>query len=253
MNLRHLRNFSATLLSAVALLPAAQAQLGSIDKDLVFVPINACRIIDTRAAGGQLVAGIARAFDVTAVSDYAFQGGEPTNCSSLGSSAIAGSFAALAVNFTVINPNASGTLKAWAFLAAEPSVADAMSFAAGEVRSNFHIVKIDQGASANEMSVKSSVTAHLTADVVGYFKAAPLPTLQCVETGNTNLPVAAGSVGNSVAPACAAGYVRTSTNCESSTWMMPIVYFQSGTCSAQNNSGSSATLRASSTCCRVGP
>lgn len=253
MNLRHLRNFSATLLSAVALLPAAQAQLGSIDKDLVFVPINACRIIDTRAAGGQLVAGTARHFDVTAVSDYAFQGGEPTNCSSLGSSAIAGSFAALAVNFTVINPNASGTLKAWAFLAAEPSVADAMSFAAGEVRSNFHIVKIDQGASANEMSVKSSVTAHLTADVVGYFKAAPLPTLQCIDTATTVVTVAAGATADAYAPSCTAGYVPTSTNCEASTWGMPIVFFKGGACSARNNGGSSADLRASRTCCRVAP
>ncbi len=236
---------------ALALLsPSAHAQLGTIDRDLVFVPITPCRILDTRLAGGQLIAGSTRSVDVTAVGDYAFQGGEPVNCSGMGA---AGSFAALAVNFTIINPNVSGTLKAWPFVGTEPPTATSMAFAAGEVRSNFQIVKLDQGASANEMSVKSSANAHLTADVVGYFKAAPLPTLQCVNTATASVSIAAGATDNISAPACSAGYIQTATNCESSVWEMPFVFINSGTCSAKNNGGSDATLRASRTCCRIAP
>ena len=93
---------------------------------------------------------------MTAVSDYSFQGGEANNCA-IGA---AGSFAAVAVNITVINPNVSGSLKAFAFGATTPASAIAMSYAAGEVRSNFAVLKIDQGASANELSVVSTASAH---------------------------------------------------------------------------------------------
>ena len=75
--------------------------------------------------------------------------------------------------------------------------------------------------------------------------------IQCVETANTVVNVVAGGTANASAPACAAGYTQTATNCETTSWLMPIVYFQSGTCSARNNDTVSQTLRASRTCCRV--
>lgn len=75
--------------------------------------------------------------------------------------------------------------------------------------------------------------------------------LQCVDSGETIDNVNAGATRNTVAPACPAGYTQTGTNCESSTWQMPFVYFSNGTCSAQNNSSGTAQLRASRTCCRV--
>ncbi|MBL8312052.1 MAG: hypothetical protein JNL19_16645 [Burkholderiales bacterium] len=246
-------SLATVALWSAALAPNAFAQLGNADKELVYTPMPPCRIVDTRVAGGIIAAGTQRDIDVTAVSSYSFQGGDASNCNGFGT---AGSFAAVALNFTVINPNASGTLKAWAFFATEPTDAVAMHFAAGEVRSNSNIIKIDQGASANELSVKPSATTHLTVDVVGYFKAATLPatpTLQCVNTTETNDTVAAGGTMNTLAPACPAGTVQTATNCTTTSWQMPLVYFKDGTCSAQNNSGSSANLKASRTCCRVVP
>ncbi|QIL80139.1 collagen-like protein [Diaphorobacter sp. HDW4A] len=76
-------------------------------------------------------------------------------------------------------------------------------------------------------------------------------SLDCVTTAITNVSVSAGGTANSAAPACISGYLPTATFCESSSWQMPFVYMSGGTCSAQNNSASAATLRASQRCCRV--
>jgi hypothetical protein len=43
--------------------------LGDAARDLVFVPVEPCRIIDTRIAGGAIAANSTRNFDVTAVSN----------------------------------------------------------------------------------------------------------------------------------------------------------------------------------------
>lgn len=244
-------SLSSTLLALIfiAIAPNSSAQLGSPDKELVYTPIPPCRILDTRAAGGILTAGTTRNFDVTAVSNYSGQGGDATNCNGLGA---AGPFAAVALNFTVINPNASGTLKAWAFFATEPTDAVAMHFAAGEVRSNSNIIKIDQGPATDELSVKASATTHLTADVVGYFKVATLPVMQCVNTSEVTVSVPAnGGTENVNAPACLLGYEQTATNCKTNSWLMPIVYFAEGTCSARNNGATAASLIASRRCCRI--
>jgi hypothetical protein len=183
---------------------------------------------------------------VTAVTDYSFQGGSASNCGGVGA---AGSFAAAALNFTVVS-SAAGHITAFPFGATQP-LAATLNYGANDVRGNFAIIQLDQGASANEVSVYSTSLTHLIIDIVGYFINPAATALQCVETANADLVINAGGTGNAVAPACAAGYTQTATNCESSTWQMPFVYFQSGTCSAQNNSGGNATLRASRTCCRV--
>lgn len=219
--------------------------LGDVDKDLIFVPVTPCRIIDTRVAGGAIAANTTRNFDVTAVASYSFQGGDASNCN-VGA---AGSFAAAAINFTVVTPGAAGYITAFPYLATQP-LAATVNYTAGDIRGNFAVVKLDQGASADELSVYSFAQTHLVADIVGYYRNPAAPTLECVNTANTSLSIAAGGTDNVDAPACPAGYTQTATNCESSTWQMPFVFFNSGTCSAQNNSASSATLRASRTCCR---
>ena len=221
--------------------------LGDAADDLVFVPVTPCRILDTRVAGGQIAGGTTRGFDVTAVSDYSFQGGNASNCGGAGS---VGSFAAAAINFTVVFPSSAGYITAFPFGGTQP-LSTSMDFDGGGLRSTTSIVKLDQGASANEMTVYSHATTHLVADIIGYFINPQATALQCVDTADTSTAVAAGATANSNAPACPVGYTQTATNCESSTWQMPFVFFSGGTCSAQNNSGAAATLRSSRTCCRV--
>lgn len=220
--------------------------LGDAAQDLIYVPIAPCRIIDTRVAGGAIAANTTRSFDVTAVSNYSFQGGDASNCNGAGA---AGSFAAAAINFTVVTPSAAGYITAFPFGGTQP-LASTVNYTAGDIRGNFAVVQLDQGASANELSVYTFAQTHLVADIVGYFRNPGAPTLECVSSGDTVDSVAAGATKNTTAPVCLPTYTQTATNCESSTWQMPFVYFADGICSAQNNSAGTAQLRASRTCCR---
>lgn len=227
--------------------PMAKA-LGDADRDLVFVPVAPCRIIDTRVAGGAILANTVRSFDITATSSYAVQGGSASDCNGVGS---AGSFAAAAITFTAVSPSAAGYMTAYPFNASQP-LAATLNYTAGAIVANSTVVQLDQGASANELSVYSFAQTHLVADIYGYYQAPPNSLqMSCVTTAETVNSVPAGSTSNAYSPSCAAGYTRVSTNCESSTWQMPFVYIADGTCSAQNNSSGSAQLRASANCCRV--
>ena len=220
--------------------------LGDPASDLVFVPVTPCRIFDTRLAGGQIAANTVRGFDVTAVSDYTFQGGAASNCG-VGA---AGSFAAAEINFTVVAPAAAGFITAFPFLGTQP-LAATLNYEAGAIRGNDVVVKLDQGASANELSVYSFAATHLVGDIVGYYTNPQITPLDCVDTAAVAVTVAAGATANAIANACGGTYTQTATNCESSTWQMPFVFFKGGVCSAQNNSAGTATLRASRTCCRI--
>ena len=193
--------------------------LGEPTNDLVFVPITPCRIIDTRLAGGQIAANTVRHFDVTAVSDYAFQGGDASNCNGAGA---AGSFAAAAINFTVVTPATAGYITAFPFLGTQP-VAATVNYAAGAIVGNYAVVKLDQGASANELSVYSFAQTHLVADLVGYYINPQLGVLDCQETVSSNITVNANSTGTGSSPACAAGYTIVSGGCTMSTFEGRIV------------------------------
>lgn len=249
------RDFDAmnSLLLQIESKPAAAAdieaitanRIGDTAQDLVYVPVTPCRIIDTRLAGGQIAANTIRSFDVTAVSSYSFQGGDVSNCGTGAS----GSFAAAVINFTVVTPATAGYITAFPFGGTQP-LAATLNYNAGDVKGNLAVVKLDQGASANELSVYTFAATHLIADVVGYFTNPVLDTFQCVTTAETTVSIGAGLGNNAVAPACAAGYVETATYCETSSFLAPLVFMSNGVCSANNNGVSTATLRASSRCCR---
>lgn len=220
---------------------------GDADRDLVFVPITPCRIIDTRVAGGAIAANTTRNFDVNATSTYAGQGGSASDCNGAGS---AGSYAAAAINFIAITPSAAGYMTAFPYNASQP-VASTLNYTAGSVVANFAVVKLDQTSAADELSVYSFAQMHLVADIVGYYRSGSQPLFECTTSAETIDNVNAGATRNTVAPNCPTGYTMTGTNCESSTWQMPFVYFSDGTCSAQNNSSGTAQLRASRRCCRA--
>lgn len=220
--------------------------LGEVATDLVYVPVTPCRLFDTRVAGGAIAGGNKRDFDVTAAASYSFQGGEANDCA-VGA---AGSFAAAAINISVVGPSAQGFVTAYPYLATRP-VAATMAYKAGALDSSLAIVRLDQGASASEMSVYSSATTHVVGDVVGYFINPGATALDCTDTADDSELVVAGGTGNASAPACPVGYTETGTNCTSNSWFMPMVFSRNGTCSARNNGAATADLRASRTCCRV--
>jgi hypothetical protein len=208
-----MKKLTVFLFSFLTFVGNAFAQLGDTTKDLVFTPVTPCRIVDTRNAGGQLAANSTRNFDITAVSSYAFQGGDSTNCGGAGA---AGSFAAALLNVTVVSTT-PGFLTIFPFLAAQP-LASSLNFGANDIRGNSSVFRLDQGASTNELSVFTTGQTHLIIDIMGYFKEPQAALLSCSETFSGNVTINANSTNTGSAPSCPAGEVIVGGGCTSSTF-----------------------------------
>jgi hypothetical protein len=232
--------------------------LGSPLADLVYTPLpnGRCRIADSRAllsgAGSPLAAATQRNLVVWGISSYGSQGGNGTFASGDGSTncGIPDNPVSVAVSVTVLPQNSNGGVFKVFQQGLVFQTGNTVFYTNGGGASGDLIVRSCIGCST-EISVYSSEQVHYVVDVIGYYMPPVATALQCEETANENLDIAASGTGNAVAPACATGYTQTATNCETTSWLMPIVFFQSGTCSARNNDTATRTLRASRTCCRV--
>lgn len=226
--------------------------LGDTTKDLVFVPVNPCRILDTRLAGGAIAANTVRGIDVTAVTDYSFQGGAANDCGGVGA---AGSFAAAAINFTVVSPGTAGYITAFPHLGTQP-VAATVNYAAGSIVGNYAVVKLDQSAAANELSVYSFAQTHLVADIVGYYTTAVAPAtaplaLECNEVVSTAVTIGANATNNVFSPACAAGYTKVAVQCRPGSFDLRLAGSWTDHCNYFNAGAASATANAAAKCCRM--
>ena len=225
--------------------------LGDVASDLVFVPITPCRIFDTRLAGGVIPSAGVRSIDVTAVSDYSFQGGAASDC---GGAGMAGSFAAAMINLTVVSPTNQGFITAYPFGATMP-VAATLVYQTGSLISNTSTVRLDQGASANEMSIYSSAQTHLVGDLIGYYINPQATALQCVDAQSAVVVIGANNIGSAISPLCAAGYTIVSGGCTSSSYdnRMVTSRIQGSTqfCAFRNEGASSVDVTAIARCCRV--
>ncbi len=228
--------------------------LGDAANDLVYVPVTPCRIIDTRIAGGVIAANTTRGFDITSVANYTAQGGDATDCG-IGA---AGSFAAAVINFTVVTPSIAGYITAFPFGAAQP-LAATVNYTAGDIRGNLAIVRLDQGAAANEMSVYTFAQTHLVADVVGYFINPQATNLNCVSTSVTTFNIAANTTNFFNNPVCPTGYTAVTPYC----WTAASGVYSQGSgynansagnatfCAWQNTTGAAQQTFGGNVCCRV--
>jgi hypothetical protein len=151
---------------------AKPVALGSPSRDLVYTPVTPCRIMDTRNAGadsGILNAGSQRGFYGWRAS-YANQGGSATACNLQ----LSTDNAAIAVNFTIVSPATGGYITAYPSDVATIPLAATLNFIAGDVKGSNAILKLNQTGSGFHFGVYSTSTAHLVADVVGYY-AKPKP------------------------------------------------------------------------------
>jgi hypothetical protein len=195
-----LAQLKATLKSGAALNPSA---LGSLGADMVYTPVNPCRIVDTRNAVGAFAANTARNYDLdglgsTEATTYAQQGGIAASCN-----IPHGVVFAAALNLTVTGTTGTGFLTAWG-LGTQPN-ASVLNWAAGNTLANTTIVPIVPGTS-NDFSIFASSGTHVIIDVVGYF-AAPtvtLPDTQFVEQFTDIVAPGANAV---VTLTCPAGYI----------------------------------------------
>jgi hypothetical protein len=238
---------------AISVLAAADGRgptpkaLGALNNDLVYTPVAPCRIIDTRSqAAGAIAANSTRSFVAINASNFTSQGGSASNCGTLGLNATA-----VAINLTAVTPAGGGYATAYPFGTAQP-VAASLNYAGNDVVNNSLIVQIPNPLGSFDFTLYTFAQSHYVADIVGYFAPPVTTALQCVDTANATVSgIAPGGTANANAPACAAGYTQTATNCESSSWLVPFVFFHNGTCSARNNDTTAQDIRASRTCCRI--
>ena len=168
------------LVASLTFVTSAFAAVGDLSTDLVFVPVTACRLVDTRIATNISQTGVAANAPIAANTSRGFwawgnnfpaQGGAGggSTCGIL----ISNDVAAIAVNFTVVSPTTAGYITAWPFGTTRP-LAATVNFNAGDVRGNFAVVKLNQASSSFDFSIYTSSTTHVVVDVVGYY-ARPRP------------------------------------------------------------------------------
>lgn len=252
-------NMVATL-SLFAFSSGALAQLGSLNRDLVFTPVTPCRILDTRNPGslsGVLAAGSTRNFLGSVLTSFAIQGGSENNCNVLEST----DTAAIQVNFTVVNPNTGGYITA--FPADTPApLAATLNFSTGDVKGNNATLKLNQTAGQFHFKIFSSSQTHLVADVVGYYAKPKATALDCYTT--TPNAAATATIDNfltgryhgfAVANSCSTGFVAYGTPiCNTSSILVNLSKVDgtqlNGVCTA-NHSTNTETISASQRCCRT--
>jgi len=158
--------------AAVALTPNDKSPvplvLGDFTDDLVYTPINPCRILDTRFASlGAIATNQVRAVDVDGGS-YTSQGGISTSCG-----IPFGVPTAVAITLTVTGPIAPGYLTAYSLCATQPT-ASTINYTTGQTIATGAIVPICPGAGA-DMNIYAFQGTQAIVDVVGYY-ASPVAT-----------------------------------------------------------------------------
>ena len=240
------------LLSTLALCSQSYAQLGSLDKDLVYTPVVPCRLLDTRNPGGNtgvIPAGVARSYLALTSTNFSVQGGAASNCNLTAGT----STAAIVVNFTVVNPSTNGYITAFPANTTAP-LAATLNFNAGDIKGNNATLKLDQAAGGYQFKVFTTSQTHLVADVVGYYAMPAATALDCYQTAQALSPIniAAGGryVGFMTAPACNAGYTASGTSCASTSAIANLSAVVNSVCYA-NHSNDLESVAALQRCCRT--
>lgn len=132
--------------------------------EAVFVPVKACRIVNTYKAGGRIPAGGARSFYVVGSTGFAGQGGVATGCG------IPASATAVSARVVALSPLATGTFAAYP--TGTPSPYPTLYYAKG-VTSGVEAT-LQLGAGTGKVLTVKNVNgpANLVIDVDGYFAPA---------------------------------------------------------------------------------
>ncbi|HWM90320.1 MAG TPA: hypothetical protein VN493_06095 [Thermoanaerobaculia bacterium] len=163
---------------------AVQPALGEAESDLLFVPVEPCRIIDTRlpGAGGMITPGPSgvRQYEVAGTTGFENQGGKAGGCGiPLGASTPLA--AAVVINFVAVGPQGPGHLRAWEFNQAPPN-ASIINYTnvSGLNIANGVIVPIAGVASLDkDLSIDANTSpTFIVADVTGYFTRFPSEQFQ---------------------------------------------------------------------------
>ena len=237
--------------------------LGLVSNDLVYTPVQPCRIIDTRNAGGAIGAGFTRSFKAIDSANFTAQGGSATNCGTLGFRATA-----VAVTLTAVTPTGPGFATAFPFGTTQPT-ASTINYTAGAIVNNGLILPIPNPVAASDFTLFTLAQSDYVADIVGYFAPPAATALQCVASGNVTRSMAPGVTILYNAPSCPAGYTASTPYCwgqdqsgvystgsglhldnpvgTASSNNLTLIAF----CSFSNTTASAKDVTVGSQCCRV--
>jgi hypothetical protein len=222
--------------------------LGSVGFDMVYTPIQPCRVVDTRFTGaGPIATSGTRSFRAAGAANYTSQGGSATNCGMNGQ--IPG---AVVLNVTAVFPTGPGHAIVYPFGSAQPTTAS-VNFVAGAIVNNSIITQVPDPAGASDFTIFTTAQADYVVDIVGYFDSPAATPIECLTTPETSVDVAVGNVGSLAAPACAVGHTPVSLNCSAfgNAALLNLISLSGNTCVAYNASVNLRTLVASQVCCRV--
>jgi hypothetical protein len=157
--------------------------VGDAASDLLFVPLDPCRIIDTRSSTlGKMEPSVVRNFKVVGTTGFEAQGGKAGGCS-VPSGATQPLAAAVMLNLVAIDAEGAGNMRAWEFNQAMPNASsinyqrltpNPMNVANGLIVPISGISTLDF-----DLSVMASFSrVHLVADVSGYFTRFPVEQFQ---------------------------------------------------------------------------
>ena len=225
--------------------------LGLVSNDLVYTPVQPCRIIDTRNAGGAIGAGFTRSFKAIDSANFTAQGGSATNCGTLGFRATA-----VAVTLTVVTPAGPGFATAFPFGIPQPDVSS-INYTAGAIVNNGLIIQIPNPMAASDFTLFTLAQSHYVADIVGYFAPPVVTALQCESIADlTPTVILPGATGDSLSEACSSGYTIVSGECntvlnETRLVDESIGGFRYGCQAFNGNVSLNETVTAVARCCRV--
>ncbi len=163
---------STRVISVVAVCGLLSASAAGAQQSTMFVPVEPCRLVDTRVGGGPpIAAGETRTFSVADFSGYGAQGGSDSDCGTTGAR-----IAAVAVNVVAANPSAQGNLLAFP-TGETPGTASTLNFPPPSVPLNIaNAVIVPVGITPNgpRLSIRPTKATHVVIDVTGYFTPLPL-------------------------------------------------------------------------------
>jgi hypothetical protein len=180
--------------------PVSSNQLGDFGDDTVYTPVNPCRIVDTRVAGGPYSG--TRTFDVDNPTSFAFQGGNNGPCG-----IPFGVASSVLMTITVTGSPTGGFITAWG-LGTQP-LSSVLNYAAGETVANSTVIPVVPGG-GNDFSIFASGQTQVIVDVQGYFAEPVATAVDSNITVSSFVPLAAGLASyDAFSPVCPAGFRLT--------------------------------------------
>ena len=223
--------------------------LGDTTQDLVYTPVNPCRLFDTRPSQGGLgtpLLNVRRTYG--AITPVASQGG-PGGCAAAASAKVA------LIQIGTLTPSGSGLLQGGAQgVASFPNAL--ILYQAGDQYGTAVAMPLNPANGRFDL-VEQSAQADLYGDLLGYFGPPEATALDCLAGPVTTPTVATGISSFIFANSCPAGYAPVGGTCYSNN--DPVYIVGTGTqsptgdhfCKVNNATGASAIMTVFNWCCRV--